>query len=64
MANPTAIILSGVMLLRHIGETEAAEAVDAAMAEVYASGKYRTFDLGGNTGTKEFTAAVLSAMNK
>ena len=64
MANPTAIILSSVMLLRHIGESAAAEAIDEALIKVYASGKYRTFDLGGHTGTKEFTEAVLAEINK
>ena len=64
MANPTAIMLSGVMLLRHIGESSAADCIDEALRRVYASGKYRTFDLGGTTGTKEFTAAVLAEINK
>ena len=64
MANPTAIMLSGVMLLRHIGESSAADYIDEALRRVYASGKYRTFDLGGTTGTKEFTAAVLAEINK
>lgn len=64
MANPTAIMLSGVMLLRHIGESSAADCIDEALRRVYASGKYRTFDLGGATGTKEFTTAVLAEINK
>lgn len=64
MANPTAIMLSGVMLLRHIGESSAADCIDEALRRVYASGKYRTFDLGGTTGTKEFTTAVLAEINK
>ena len=64
MANPTAIMLSGVMLLRHIGESSAADCIDEVLRRVYASGKYRTFDLGGTTGTKEFTTAVLAEINK
>ena len=64
MANPTAIILSAVMLLRHIGESAAADAIDEALIKVYADGRYRTFDLGGNTGTEEFTNAVLSELKK
>ena len=64
MANPTAIILSSVMLLRHIGESAAADPIDRALIAVYASGKYRTFDLGGSTGTRAFTEAVLAELKK
>lgn len=64
MANPTAIILSGVMMLRHLGEKEAAKAIEDALIAVAASGRYLTFDLGGSTGTKAFTAALVAEMNR
>jgi isocitrate dehydrogenase (NAD+) len=43
--NPTAMILSGVLMLRHLGETEAADGVERAVAEVIAEGKDVTYDL-------------------
>ena len=50
-ANPTALILSGVLMLRHLGEQAAAERVEAALREVIAEGRHTTYDLGGSTGT-------------
>ena len=64
MANPTAIILSGVMMLRHLGEKSAAQAIEDALVAVAASGNYLTFDLGGSTGTKEFANALVAEMNR
>lgn len=43
--NPTATILSGVMMLRHLGEEDAAKRLENATAEVIAEGKYVTYDL-------------------
>ncbi len=57
-ANPTALILSGALMLRHLGETEAAERVEAALREVIGEGRTVTYDLGGDTGTREFGDAV------
>jgi len=57
-ANPTALILSGALMLRHLGETDAAEAVEAAVRDVIAEGVTVTSDLGGTAGTREFAAAV------
>jgi isocitrate dehydrogenase (NAD+) len=57
-ANPTALILSGALMLRHLGETGAAEAVEAAVREVIAAGKTVTYDLGGTAGTRAFGEAV------
>ncbi|WAM34261.1 isocitrate/isopropylmalate dehydrogenase family protein [Caldicellulosiruptor morganii] len=62
MANPTATILSGVMMLRYLGELEAADRVEKAVAKVIKEGKEVTYDLGGSTGTKEFADAVIRAM--
>jgi isocitrate dehydrogenase (NAD+) len=57
-ANPTALILSGALMLRHLGETDAAAAVESAVRDVIAEGKTVTYDLGGNAGTREFAAEV------
>ena len=57
-ANPTALILSGALMLRHLGETAAADAVEAAVREVIAAGETVTYDLGGTAGTREFGEVV------
>ncbi len=57
-ANPTALILSAALMLRHLGETAAADAVEAAVREVIAAGETVTYDLGGSAGTREFGEAV------
>jgi len=57
-ANPTALILSAALMLRHLGETDAADRVESAVRSVIAEGRTTTNDLGGNAGTREFAAAV------
>jgi isocitrate dehydrogenase (NAD+) len=57
-ANPTALILSGALMLRHLGETAAADAVESAVRAVIAEGQTVTYDLGGSAGTREFGEAV------
>ena len=61
-ANPTALILSGALMLRHLGETSAADAVESAVRSVIAAGETVTYDLGGSTGTREFGEAVAAAV--
>jgi isocitrate dehydrogenase (NAD+) len=58
VANPTALILSGALMLRHLGETAAAERVESAVRDVIAEGRTVPRDLGGNAGTRAFAAAV------
>ena len=58
VANPTALILSGAMMLRHLGETVAAERVESAVRDTIAAGQTVPRDLGGTAGTKAFAAAV------
>ncbi len=58
IADPTALILSGALMLRHIGETAAAEHVEGAIRSVIGAGKVLPRDLGGSAGTKAFAAAV------
>jgi isocitrate dehydrogenase (NAD+) len=62
VANPTALLLSAVMMLVHIGERAAADAVMTALRHVLAAGKVRTSDLGGAASTSEFADAVCRAL--
>src|SRR6201988_2411974 len=62
VANPTALIQSAVLMLRHLGETEAADRIHAALEKTYKEKKHTTRDAGGNAGTTEFTNAVLANM--
>src|SRR5438445_4565949 len=57
-ANPTALILSAALMLRHIGETDVADVVERSVREVIAEGETVTADLGGRAGTREFAEAV------
>jgi isocitrate dehydrogenase (NAD+) len=58
VANPTALILSGAMMLRHLGETAAAARVEKAIRDVIAAGQTVPRDLGGTAGTRAFGQAV------
>ena len=62
VVNPLATILSGGMMLEHLGMSQAAAAVEAAVAAVLADGKVRTPDLGGKSSTEEVTNAVLERL--
>jgi len=57
-ANPTGLILSSALMLRHLGETAAADRVESAVRGVIAEGRTTTHDLGGSAGTREFAATV------
>jgi isocitrate dehydrogenase (NAD+) len=61
IANPTALLSSGIMMLRHLGESAAAK-IENAMHGVYREGRYMTCDVGGHASTSEFTAAVINAI--
>jgi isocitrate dehydrogenase (NAD+) len=61
-ANPTALLLSGVLMLRHLGEQEAAGRVETALREVIAEGTATTYDLGGPAGTREFADAIIARL--
>ena len=63
-ANPTALILSGALMLRHLGELAAADAVESAVREVIAAGTTVTYDLGGAAGTREFGEAVAARVRE
>jgi len=57
-ANPTALMLSGALMLRHLGEMGAADRVESAVRAVIAEGQTVTYDLGGSAGTRAFGEAV------
>ncbi|MDI6822670.1 MAG: isocitrate/isopropylmalate dehydrogenase family protein [Actinomycetota bacterium] len=57
--NPTAIILSSVLMLKHMGEKEAADKIFKATAEVIKEGKTVTYDLGGTASTSEMADAII-----
>jgi isocitrate dehydrogenase (NAD+) len=61
-ANPTALILSGVLMLRHLGYPEAADRVETALRNVVAEGRATTADLGGSAGTREFADAIIDRL--
>jgi isocitrate dehydrogenase (NAD+) len=62
VANPLALIMSGVMMLNHIHEEAMAEKIKAAYNAVLGEGKTLTRDLGGSAGTNEFTEALIGKM--
>ncbi|MEA2606097.1 MAG: isocitrate dehydrogenase [Chloroflexota bacterium] len=61
-ANPTALMLSGVLMLRHLGEQAAAVQVETAIREVIADGRRTTYDLGGDAGTSQFADAIIERL--
>ncbi len=62
IANPTAVLRSGILMLRHLGEQDAANKVKYAVHSVYREGKRITRDMGGTSSTNEFADAVIEAM--
>jgi len=63
-ANPTAITLSAVLMLEHLGEKEAAVRIQSALETVFQEGRHLTRDLGGTASTTEFTDAVIAALTR
>jgi isocitrate dehydrogenase (NAD+) len=61
-ANPTALLMSSILMLYHLGERSAAQRIESALHQVYRDGKHHTRDLGGTTGTKDFTDAIIAAI--
>lgn len=59
IANPTAILMSGIMMLHHIGESAAAKKIENAMNEVFTEGNIRTKDLGGTAKSADFANAII-----
>ena len=63
MANPTAVLRSGILMLRHLGEENVANHIDAALAHVYTEKRHITRDVGGSASTTEFADAVIKALH-
>jgi isocitrate dehydrogenase (NAD+) len=62
IANPTALLLSAVLMLRHINENDAASRIMSALGRVLIEGSTRTRDLGGRASTSEFSDAICRAI--
>jgi isocitrate dehydrogenase (NAD+) len=64
VADPIAMILSGAMLLRHVGERDAAERVERAVDEMLRAAEVRTADLGGDASTMAVAEAVVAQLDR
>ena len=62
LANPTALLMSAILMLDHLGEHSAARRIEAALECVYRDAKHTTCDVGGKAGTDEFTEAVITGL--
>ena len=62
LANPTALLMSSILMLDHLGERTAAERIQNGLEKVYREAKHTTRDVGGNAGTQEFADAVIAAL--
>ena len=62
IANPTALLQSAILMLRHIEERGAADKIETAMLAVFEEGKVRTRDVGGSASTNEFADAIIAKM--
>jgi isocitrate dehydrogenase (NAD+) len=62
LANPTAMTLSGCMMLRQLKQNESADRIERAIFSVFEKGQTLTRDLGGTASSKEFTDTVIAAM--
>ena len=62
IANPTAVLRSGLLMLRHLGEHDAAIKIRNALERVYRDREKLTRDIGGKAGTSEFADSIIEAM--
>ena len=63
LANPTAMMLSAILMLRLLDQGPVADRVERAIRHVYAEGKHLTSDVGGKAPTEDFTSAVVAALD-
>ncbi|HEY3582532.1 MAG TPA: isocitrate dehydrogenase (NAD(+)) [Pyrinomonadaceae bacterium] len=63
IANPTALLQSGILMLRYIDERDAADRIERAMLAVYEEGEVRTRDIGGTAKTAEFADAIIQKLH-
>jgi len=64
IANPTALLQSAILMLRHINERAAADKVDSCDAESFHRRQARTRDIGGTATTDEFANAIISRIDR
>src|SRR5262245_15865367 len=64
LANPTALLLSGLLMLDHLGERQRAQRIREALGRVLGDGRVRTRDLGGTATTTEFTEGVCKEIER
>lgn len=64
LANPTAVLMSAILMLRHLGERDAADAVEKAMLAVLAEGQTLTKDMGGTAKTADYAIAIVEKMKR
>ena len=62
IANPTALLQSAILMLRHLDERAAADKIETAMLAVFTEGQVRTGDIGGTSTTDEFADAIIGKM--
>ncbi len=62
LANPTALLMSSILMLDHLGNRPAAKRIEDALERVYREAKHTTRDVGGKAGTNEFADAVIAAL--
>jgi len=62
LANPTALLMSALLMLDHLGERAVAEKIEAALLRTYREGTHTTKDVGGKAGTDQFANAVIAAL--
>jgi len=64
LANPTALLMSSLLMLDYLGERSAAQRIETALHRVYREGTHRTRDVGGQADTQEFANAVIQSLDK
>ena len=62
IANPTALLMSAILMLRHVNEVSAAKRIEDSLHTVYKEGKHLTRDVGGSASTTEFTETLIRTM--
>jgi isocitrate dehydrogenase (NAD+) len=62
LANPTALLMSSILMLDYLGERSAARRIETALEKVYTVAQHTTHDVGGKAGTNEFTDALIAAL--
>ena len=62
VANPLAVLMSGLLLLKYVGEQDIADRIERAVFDVLEEGKHTTRDLGGDADTARFTDAIIDKL--